>query len=249
MIIYQANHKEKNAFYIGKTIRSLECRKRQHENESKHNRNGSIFYKALRKYGANMFKWTILESCETLEELNTAEIKWIKLIRSTPHKLYNIADGGNGGDVGGSKYWKKNGLRNEMKVKISKSLKEYYKTHTHSCKGVNGKDSTNYGRKHTQEAKDKVSKSKIGIPRSNECKEKLREANLGKKHSIETISKLGFKGSKNPSAKKIICITTGEVFEYATLAAIKYNCDLSSIIKCCKGKLKKCKGKVYEYYK
>lgn len=49
------------------------------------------------------------------------------------------------------------------------------------------------------------------------------------------------------SAKKIICITTGEIFNYAKLASQKYRVDLSSIIKCCKGKLKTAGKLKFEY--
>lgn len=68
---------------------------------------------------------------------------------------------------------------------------------------------------------------------------------FGKKHSQETLERIkktkikngvDFSGEKNPSAKSIVCIDTGEVFKYASLASEKYSLDLSSIIKCCKGK-------------
>lgn len=45
------------------------------------------------------------------------------------------------------------------------------------------------------------------------------------------------KGGKNPSARKIICLTTNEIFETATEGANKYNANLSHVISCCKGKL------------
>lgn len=38
--------------------------------------------------------------------------------------------------------------------------------------------------------------------------------------------------------QKIICLTTGENFKSQKEASIKYNIDLSSITKCCKGKQK-----------
>ncbi len=90
--------------------------------------------------------------------------------------------------------------------------------------GRTGKDCPTYGRKHTEEAKKKISdahKGKIfteehknnlskahkgkpawnkGIPRSEETKEKLRQINLGKKYSKETKLKMSesTKGDKNP---------------------------------------------------
>ena len=58
-------------------------------------------------------------------------------------------------------------------------------------------------------------------------------------------------GANNPSARAIRQLDKEgnviEEFEYATLAAKKYNIDLSAIIKCCRGKLKTYKGWIWEY--
>lgn len=45
-------------------------------------------------------------------------------------------------------------------------------------------------------------------------------------------------GGNNPSAKKVVCITTDTIFETITEAAIFHNIDNSGIVKCCKGKIK-----------
>ena len=95
-----------------------------------------------------------------------------------------------------------------------------------------------------------------GHPQSESTKQKLRDINLGKSCSQETKQKISeaTKCENNPSAKKVICITTGEIFEYAKLGAEKYKRDLSGLIKCCRGKTKYC-GKledgtklVWKYY-
>ena len=46
------------------------------------------------------------------------------------------------------------------------------------------------------------------------------------------------KGSKHPQAKRVICITTGEIFNYIREGAKKYNVANQDISKCCKGKIK-----------
>lgn len=247
MIIYLAYHKKQHAFYVGKTVKTLPHRRNQHYVEARLRRSNSLFHKAIRKYGQDSFGWSVLEECATLEGLNEAEIKWIKLARCGGKKVYNLSDGGDGG--AGSSYWKGKSLPKETRDKISKSLKEYYKTHDSPMKGMIGDKSPLYGRKHSEESKHKMSRSKIGIPRSESTKQKLREANLGKKASKETLLKLSkrFSGANNPSARPVYCVTTGEQFDYAKLAAIKYNCDLSSIIKCCKGKIKTTKGLKFIY--
>lgn len=59
------------------------------------------------------------------------------------------------------------------------------------------------------------------------------------------------KGKNNPSAKAVECFDLDdnfvERFDYAKLGAIKYNLDLSSIVKCCRGKLKTCGGMKWKY--
>lgn len=45
-------------------------------------------------------------------------------------------------------------------------------------------------------------------------------------------------GSNNPNSKKIVCITTNEIFNCIKDASEKYNIHASDITTCCKGKLK-----------
>lgn len=113
---------------------------------------------------------------------------------------------------------------------------------------ISGENNPMYGKHHTEETKRKLSEAHkgkytgennpmYGKHRSNEVKEKLRKANKGKKISEETKKKMSKanKGDKHPQAKKVICITTGEIFNYIKEATKKYNVDNSSITKCCKG--------------
>ena len=47
-----------------------------------------------------------------------------------------------------------------------------------------------------------------------------------------------FKGENHPNSKKVICVTTGETFNYIIEAEKKYNVAHPSISACCKGKRK-----------
>lgn len=221
MIVYQAHNPITNTFYIGKTVKTLEHRKKQHNVEARLKRNNSYFHKAIRKYGFDIFNWYVLEETTDKEALAEAEIRWIKLLKDCGHKIYNLTSGGDGGST--NNYSKGKTMFKETREKISNGLKEYYRY----------KESPATGRKHTEESKRKISQTKLGNRVSEETKQKLREA---------------FTGENNPSAKKIICITTGEYFPYATLASKKYGVDLSGIIKCCKGKLKSIRGYEFRYF-
>lgn len=61
----------------------------------------------------------------------------------------------------------------------------------------------------------KMSIASRGIPKSEEHKQNIFLA--------------------SPTKRKINCITTGEVFESARIASIKYNIPQSNICKCCQG--------------
>lgn len=47
-------------------------------------------------------------------------------------------------------------------------------------------------------------------------------------------------GSLNPHSKSVICVNTNEVFDSLTSASRKYNLDISSLTKCCNGKVNSC---------
>jgi len=100
---------------------------------------GTIIKQAINKYGKSNFKKTILEKCNSNEELSSKEIFWIKKLNSTSPNGYNITTGGEGGDTTSNHPNKKNiikkrNLSNKNKKrseefckKLSKQLKQYYK--------------------------------------------------------------------------------------------------------------------------
>lgn len=59
-----------------------------------------------------------------------------------------------------------------------------------------------------------------------------------KKRSNTVINNGTYKGENNPRAKKVICVTTGEIFNCIKDAERKYNVSHQNISKCCKGKYK-----------
>ena len=89
----------------------------------------------------------------------------------------------------------------------------------------------------------------------NEIKRKISESKKGKKRSEETIRRIsknhanmkgennpmyGKKGKDAPSSKTVICLTTNRIFLSAKSGGIFYDCDPSTIIKCCRGVKKSC---------
>ena len=122
---------------------------------------GKLLLKAIEKYGIENFKCEIIQDAESKEDLDKKEIKWIDFYRKLNYEMYNIVDGGTGGDTNGGKTFSK-----EWRERISKGQK---------------------GRKATEETKRKLSISHLGqkpwnkgIPISEEQKKKISQANKGK---------------------------------------------------------------------
>lgn len=91
--IYLTTNLINNKMYIGKHERQ--------KYDSKYYGSGKILQKAIEKYGIENFKNEILYEANSTEELNIYEKKYIMEYREKfgKNNLYNIANGGDGGDT------------------------------------------------------------------------------------------------------------------------------------------------------
>lgn len=84
-------------------------------------------------------------------------------------------------------------------------------------------DSVNSGYNHSMNTNEK------GF-RNDSCKKKISEAQMGEKNHMY---------GKTPSnARRVLCITTGEIFDTATKCAKYYNLCISKICAVCRGERK-----------
>lgn len=108
----------------------------------------------------------------------------------------------------------------DEKKKISESNKEFYKTHEHHMKGT-------HLSKETKKRLSDIFKNRIF---SEETKKKMSQNHYDAN------------GKNNPRARKVRCIETGEVFDTAKEAGLKYNKCPSNprcgIRDCCRGRRK-----------
>jgi len=116
MIIYKITNKINGKIYIGKTIKSLNTRLKEHYKTSKINCR-SPFHKAIKKYGKENFISEIIFNCNNVQELNEMEKYFICNYKAQYH-LYNISSGGDGGNIIGI-----HPNKNEIIKKISLSNK------------------------------------------------------------------------------------------------------------------------------
>lgn len=93
MIIYKCQNKINNKIYIGKTVRNLNSRKKQHYRDSKIH--DFKFHRALKKYKDSDFEWSEIDTANNEECLSKKEIYWIKYYNSF-EAGYNSTLGGEG---------------------------------------------------------------------------------------------------------------------------------------------------------
>jgi hypothetical protein len=187
MQIYKTTNLINGKIYIGQTIRSSE----------KYLGSGIKLKEAIKKYGKKNFKKEILLTVSTQQELDEAEIYFIKLFDSNNPKIgYNLNEGGQLENKTGTK------LHKETKEKISKSLKGF--KHSEETKKLMSKNSSGenngmYKKGHlisgekngrfggkgtTDETREKISKSKKGSKASEETKKLISEKLSGENNGM-----------------------------------------------------------------
>ena len=107
MCIYQIIHWESGNSYVGQTTGKVGKRWKHHCGWKSGCRK---VQNAIKKYGKDAFEFTVLEECETLDQLNEREVHWIKELNTLSPNGYNLDSGG------------KNKIPSEeTKIKISES--------------------------------------------------------------------------------------------------------------------------------
>lgn len=220
---------------------------------------GKIIILAINKYGKENFICELIEWCETQSKINSRERYWIKFYNARNKNVgYNLTEGGEG--------WK--GLHHSelTKQKISESKMGCHPNRKYEV---------------TEETRQKISKTlrekhqsswNKGILMREESKQKLREANLGKKLSEETRQKMKGRKAWNKGipmsdeakqhlqeinlGKTVARRKVGQFNPDGTLVAIYISCADASrktnisrpqITKCCLGYRKTASNYIWKY--
>jgi group I intron endonuclease len=109
-----------------------------------------IIKRAISKYGKENFKKEILQICESKKELNFAEKFWIWHYNSMVPIGYNIADGGQGGNLGEIVNKKLRGMQKPQSMKEKTRQRQ------------TGKNNSFYGKKHSKSYLEKMKLCKNG---------------------------------------------------------------------------------------
>lgn len=170
--IYGISNSINCKIYIGQT-NNFNRRKTEHFNNSGKNR--LIIDKSIHKHGKHNFQMFLIEICESKNEMNEAEIFYIKYFKSLGAELYNI-------ESGGSRYKE---ISQETKDKISKAnIGRSVSIETRIKIG-----NSNRGKIMSNESRQKMSKSKIGVKIPIEVAEKISKTHLSRKYKLSEKNK------------------------------------------------------------
>jgi group I intron endonuclease len=94
MVIYKITNLVNGKIYIGQTIqKNPKMRWYAHLNYAKKGKKSHL-YDSMRKYGFEKFSWEIIDTAQSLDELNKLEEKWLDHYRLLG-KVYNNREAGN----------------------------------------------------------------------------------------------------------------------------------------------------------
>lgn len=159
--IYKTTNNINNKIYIG-----------QHKGEEfdfNYKGSGFLLNKAIKKYGKENFSCEVLLYCPDKKSLDTHEIYYITKYKSNDPKIgYNIANGGQGGDLGEA-----------VRKKISASLKGRPKSEEHRKK----LSLINTGKHLSEAVRLKLSEKRKGRIVSSTTRSKISQSKKGKKHT------------------------------------------------------------------
>lgn len=90
---------------------------------------------------------------------------------------------------------------------------------------ISGEKNPMYGKHHTEEAREKIRQANLGKKLSQEHKNKISKSGKGRIVSEQTKKKMGenhwdCSNGKHPKARKVVCNETGDVFDCAKEAGV-----------------------------
>lgn len=127
---------------------------------------GVLLKKAIKKYGRQNFEKEIIQLVHSKEELDNAEIAFIKYCKSNNREIgYNVYAGGLGGSPAGKDHpmFGKRGILSPIYGRKNPGASEYLKIKNPMFRAevrekVSGKNNARFGKTHSEETRRKIAK-------------------------------------------------------------------------------------------
>lgn len=271
--------------YIGQS-QDVYKRFNKHRSDLRNNRHHSFYLQhSWNKYGENNFAFKIIEQC-SVDSLDKKEVEYISFYNTCDKSFgYNIECGGNALKKLSEETKKKISSRlrgrkfsDDHKRKLSESLTgknnpmygKIGKLNPQYGRDMSGENNPHYGFKHTDSAKEKMSKVHKGKPLSTEQRKKISERFKGDKnpwygthltadmrrkmseaHKKIPIAKQCREASIKANSKQVAQYDLNgfilQIFSSAKEAGRRLGIDSSGISKVCRGVNKTVSGFVFKY--
>ena len=217
--VYVYRNRVNGKCYVGQTVNSGKDRFRQH----KYHRSMPVGG-AIRKYGPDAFE--IIEYTGIPSSmLDFAETEMIARLNSVCPNGYNLHLGGQANRLVSQETGRKIGLANKGKKRSAATIERIR--------------NALLGQTRTPEQRRHISEALKDLPKSAEHRGAVSKARI--ESGIAA-------GNRNPSARKVMCVETGEVFGTMTGAAKKHGIkSIGNICGVCRGINKMAGGYHWEY--
>jgi len=233
MYIYKITCLINNKIYIGQCIKNKEKTKNYFGS-------GYIISKAINKYGKDKFKKEILFECNNINELNDAEIYYIKKYNSTNKSIgYNIRSGGNNSVLAEiskkriscvkKQQWEDgNSVYNSVEYKQKRKLIDFKKEEPSWNKGLtknNDERVAKYGKTGSKTLKNLYKSGKLEPWNKNKINVYSNEtiylmSNSAKNRKIDTKTEIkrrekisNFMSTQHPNSIKIVDVRDNKIYK------------------------------------
>lgn len=195
--IYCHTHISSGRKYVGLTVRAWQRRWSQHVTQSMKSSGGrSHFQNAIRLYGKSAFSHEVLETCDSLEDANAAENKWIEELGTrNPVKGFNLMIGGQHVPHSKKNPWDRPGMRDVYleafrNPVVREKLRSASMGKTQSQEARMKNSAAHKGKILNLEHRSKISLSLRGRSPSQKTREKISASMSGRTLSSETRAKI-----------------------------------------------------------
>jgi group I intron endonuclease len=126
MIVYLLRNKVNDKCYVGKTMKTLKVRRRQHRTEARIGRYDWPLYRDIRDFGAENFSVELLGKADSNRRISQMERNFIRQF-NTVSDGYNQACASFGGRIRKAACSERSPLSEEHRERIADSVRRYWK--------------------------------------------------------------------------------------------------------------------------